>query len=202
MFLDHVHFKPNIHLLSNKNEQSAVYSILSQPQSQSPSQQQQQSAFNDNSTSNMFTVRQPDNLSTGLRTESNEHDQLTFNTQGGDTNSTLTFNTGQQLSQPPQIFSASINGANLMSTTGSDGGHLANQDKMVESNTTNQYGINLGNNLHIGLPTMTGTSSDHLQDAGSRGIQYLQQSTSQSSNEIEYVQTSSGYQVICMANKK
>lgn len=234
LFLDHGHFKPNIQLLSNKNSSStpAVFSILSNQ----PTQAQTQSSQTFDSQIIFTDVRQNESLTNGLRAENTA---ISFNPLPGtsqdnpavsDADVSASYDT-TQLAQPPQIFSASINGANLLSTTAGDQTQLvtgthATADHLVQSgndaeqkvidvsaSASNQaytHSINLGNNLHIGLPTMTGTSSDpspqqSVQPAATTqqvtsNIQYIQATTaagqySHASSGIQYVQ-STGYQVM------
>lgn len=197
---DHVHFKPNIHLLSNKSHHSSgVYNVLSgQNQRQSQQQQQQQQQQQIFHPPSLFsnTIRQPTESlsSSGLRIDESAQSNasLNFNSNHDNSNVSGAFRSNTTAhAPPPQIFNASLNSANLMTSASNHnmvGNSHHNEKSAALSNQANpgyNTGIGMGSSVPVDMPTSS-SGSQNSQTSSST------QQYSQSSVGMPYSQPSSG----------
>ena len=208
-YLDHVHFKPNIHLLSNKSHQySNVNSVLA-GHTQSRHHQQHASTFNPPS---LFsnTIRNPDSLAHGLNIDEGNGSTGLYGSNHESSSITGSYrstNTHHQHAPPPQIFSASLS-ANLLTTA--DPQHTSytthpyekqpgqsNQHSSLGSQSNNSFNTTLGlsSSLHIGSAgsshTVQSSASNQFSQA-SNVYSHTSLNYSQASATLQYTQSSSG----------
>ena len=230
-YLEHDRFKQNLQILSNKsiqqpNNSSGVYSVLSA--NNSHSQDSQRSSYPDHDQQNIYHPpsmfgggrrHQNENIPTdSLRMDENAHGSSinyaslhAANHNSSNSNWQGTYNSASNRNAtPPQIFSASINGANLMQNP--DHNQISDNQSQRKTHDHNihpgsqnySHGLGLGSSIHIGLSSNAPTSQQQpYSQANSSNMQYSQQGSyvqesnySQSSSSgLQYVQTTTAYQV-------